>query len=63
MQQSLRYRVEVVKKRGGRFWMRQQVGEGYSNRKKIGTDIYLEIPPYNAGHLLVITIAEEKDDE
>ena len=59
----IRYRMELVKRKDGIFWRRQRVGEGYSNIKEVGADVYIEIPPYDAGHFLVMTIDGEKDEQ
>ena len=59
--ESIRYRVEVVQKRSGKFWRRQKIGEGYSNVEETGGDIYLEIPPYNHGYRLVLILNDELD--
>ena len=59
--ESIRYRVEIVKKKYGKFWRRQKIGEGYSNTAETNGDIYLEIPPYNAGYRLIIVLSDEQD--
>ena len=63
LDESIRYRVEVVKRKMGRFWRRQKIGEGYSHIEETGGDIYLEIPPYNTGYRLIIILNDEQDGE
>ena len=59
--ESIRYRVEVVQRKRGRFWRRQRIGEGYSHVEETDGDIYLEIPPYNHGYRLVLVLNDELD--
>ena len=61
--EAIRYRVEVVKRRQGQFWRRQKVGEGYSHAIETEGNILLEIPPYNSGHRLVMAFYSEEENE
>ena len=53
---QVNYRVEVVKKRDGKFFRRNKIGEGFHD-EKTGGDIFVKIPPFSS--LLIVSGAHE----
>lgn len=50
--EKVAYRVEIVKKKNGKFWKREKAGEGLLSKETNG-EIHLQVPPYESKLILV----------